>query len=65
MENDAMTTCLDQTGIEIVQELQQVARALGAQSDLLSIVGSWGDTLDDADILKKLKSWNEKHRDSE
>jgi len=32
---------------------------LGTQSDLLSIVGSWGDTLTDETVLDRLRHWNE------
>ena len=30
-------------------------RRLGAQSDLLSIVGSWGDTVDDERVLEQMQ----------
>jgi len=30
---------------------------LGAEPDLLSIVGSWGDTLDDEEVLALLKEY--------
>jgi hypothetical protein len=31
---------------------------LGADPELLATLGSWQDTLDEAEILKKLKEWN-------
>ena len=43
---------------EIVIELYKVVQNLGGQSDILSIIGSIGDTLDDDEILVYLKSWN-------
>ena len=52
-------TCLDDTGNQIVREIYTVFETLGADPGLLSTMGSWGDTLDDAEILKMLKSWNE------
>lgn len=33
----------------------------GAQSDILRIVGSLGDTLEGGDVLKQLRRWNEIH----
>ena len=30
----------------------------GADSSLLSIIGSWGDTLPDEEVLAMLKEWN-------
>ena len=55
----SLKTCLDDTGLLIVRELYQACEMLGADPGLLSAIGSWGDTLDDAEILKTLKSWNE------
>jgi glutaredoxin-related protein len=31
---------------------------LSADEELFAIVGSWGDTLDDAEILSRLKDYN-------
>jgi hypothetical protein len=31
---------------------------LGADEELLAVIGSWGDTLDDASVLAMLKEWN-------
>jgi hypothetical protein len=39
-------------------ELYRVMERLGADPELLSIVGSYGDTLTDETILRYLKEWN-------
>ena len=43
---------------QIAHELYRAFRILGADNELLSTVGSYGDTLDDDDVLSLLKSWN-------
>jgi len=43
---------------EIVTELYRTLVLLGAGSDLLGTVGSWGDSLSDADVLCNLRAWN-------
>ena len=43
---------------QIALELYQVARKLGAKSDLLTIIGSYGDTLNDGNVLHALRRWN-------
>jgi hypothetical protein len=43
---------------EIVHELGKTVAKLGAQSDLLCIIGSFRDTLDDEEVLDMLKDWN-------
>ena len=45
---------------QIATELCRAFRALGADWELLSTVGSYGDTLDDEDVLALLRSWNAK-----
>lgn len=40
------------------EELLTVIRNLGGKSDILGIVGSYGDTLDE-DVLHALRVWNE------
>lgn len=43
----------------------EIATALinfGAKSDLMSIIGSWGDTLHEDEILEMLKEWNSKNQ---
>jgi hypothetical protein len=47
----------------IALEFYEAARKLGAKSDLLSIIGSYGDTLKDQDVLEALRYWNEAHAD--
>jgi len=44
--------------IEIVREIYKALEELKAPPLLLGIIGSWGDTLGDADVLAALKSWN-------
>ena len=41
------------------EELLTVIRNLGGKSDILGLVGSYGDTLDDEDVLHALRVWNE------
>jgi hypothetical protein len=43
---------------EIIHELYTSCSRLGAKSDLLCIIGSFRDTLDDAEVLEMLKEWN-------
>jgi hypothetical protein len=40
---------------EIKAELRKAMERLGANRELLATLGSWRDTLDDAEILEKLK----------
>lgn len=54
-----LKTCLDQTGLQIVRELYKAVNSITPDLGLLSCIGSWGDTLDDVEILDMLKSWNE------
>jgi hypothetical protein len=42
----------------IAKELYIAMERLGAKPSLLSIVGSYGDTLDDAEILALLRQYN-------
>lgn len=46
---------------EIIKETIKMITKLTDRSDLLSIVCSYGDTLDDAEYLQELKQWNENH----
>jgi hypothetical protein len=46
---------------EISNELYEAARALGAQSDLLGPIGSWGDTREDNEVWEMLRRWNDIH----
>jgi hypothetical protein len=43
---------------QIAGELSAALVRLGADEDLLSIVGSWRDTLDDAEVLSLLREYN-------
>jgi hypothetical protein len=43
---------------QIVDEIYRSLVLLGAGSDLLGTVGSWGDSLPDQDVLANLKGWN-------
>jgi IS1 family transposase len=42
----------------IIRELVATAKNLGAQSDLLAIGGSYGETMTDNQILRMLREWN-------
>jgi hypothetical protein len=44
---------------EIKSEIYRSLVLLGAESDLLSTVGSWGESLPDEDVLANLKAWND------
>jgi hypothetical protein len=44
---------------EIVSELYRTLVLLGAESDILGTVGSWGDSLPDESVLSGLRVWNE------
>ncbi len=43
---------------QIVDELYTALEWLGADGELLAIVGSWGDTLPDVDVLRMLREYN-------
>jgi hypothetical protein len=43
---------------EIRSEIYRAFELLSADSGLLATVGSWGDTLDDLEVLRLLKQWN-------
>ena len=42
----------------IADEIHTALERLDADEELLAIVGSWGDTLDDADVLTMLRDYN-------
>lgn len=44
---------------KIGRELYVAAEALGASPDLLAIIGSYGDTLSDEDVLSAMRLYNE------
>ena len=43
---------------QIAGELYRAIQKLSGDEKLLSIIGSYGDTLDDEDVLLLLRSWN-------
>lgn len=43
---------------QIITEIYKAVEKLGGMSDILSMIGSWRDTLPDADVLAGLKEWN-------
>lgn len=49
---------MDELTAQITQEIYRAMEALGAQSDLLCIVGSWGDSLPPELVLSELRAWN-------
>lgn len=51
--------------LQIAAELYKVIRRLGGDNELLSTVGSYGDTLDDDDVLLLLRAWNRAHPPSQ
>jgi hypothetical protein len=42
--------------------LHQIFEQLGAKTDLLGIIGSYGDTMPDAWMPERLKRWNTMHQ---
>ena len=48
----------DQMKAEIATELYKAVKVLGAKSDLLQWIGSYGDTRTDEDVLDGLRKWN-------
>ncbi len=48
----------ESTDAKIVNEIYVAIQNLKAPPLLLGIVGSWGDTLTDEEVLAALKSWN-------
>jgi hypothetical protein len=48
----------DDLQAQIAREFYTVLERLGADSELLAVVGRWRDTLDDADILAMLQEYN-------
>jgi hypothetical protein len=47
---------------QISKELYEAIKSLGGGAELLSIVGSYGDTLDDDEVLSQLRTWNMRHQ---
>ena len=46
---------------QIALELYAAIEKLGGKSDLLAIVGSYGDTQNDEWVLEALRLWNSQH----
>jgi hypothetical protein len=44
---------------QIRSQLYRALWLLGADHQLLATVGSWGDTLNDGEVLKLLTKWND------
>ena len=42
----------------IAKELYAAVKRLGGDADLLRIIGSYGDTIDDCWVLGMLRKWN-------
>jgi hypothetical protein len=53
---------LSTTQLAIKDEIYRALEELGANGHLLAIVGSWGDTLTEAEVLEHLRTWNESGR---
>ena len=49
---------------EIRSEIYLAFEILGARGELLATIGSWGDTLDDAEVLTLLKKFNAESSDA-
>ena len=43
----------------IIREMVKALKILGAKSDLLGIVCSYGETYEDEQVLAELRYWNE------
>ena len=43
---------------QIAAEIYTALERLGADEELLAIIGSWRDTLPDAEVLALLREWN-------
>lgn len=50
---------------EILRELYKAVESLNAPMELLSTIGSWGDTLEEDEILELLEDYNERKRRGE
>jgi hypothetical protein len=43
---------------QIRAEIYRAFELVGADRELLGTIGSWGDTLDDGEILRLVEEWN-------
>jgi hypothetical protein len=48
---------------DIAREISTAMRHLGAKSDLIGIINSYGDTMPDIWVLHALRQWNEHRSD--
>jgi len=48
------------TQYQIITEIGKAFDNFGAKSDLQTIIGSWGDTMPDEEILEMIREWNAK-----
>lgn len=44
---------------QIIEQINVAISLLGGKSDILGTIASWGDTIDDNEVLESLKCWNE------
>lgn len=54
-----LRTALDETCLQIVRELYKAIEELNGSPCLLGLIGSWGDTLNDIEVLDGLTHHNE------
>lgn len=47
-----------ETQLKIISSLSKLLADMGAQSDLLCIIGSWGDALSDEDVLRMMNEFD-------
>jgi len=45
---------MSETDLKIINEIQIILEKLNANSEILSVVGSWKDTLEDNEVLNEL-----------
>lgn len=44
--------------LEIISEIVKSVRLLGGDFEIAATIGSWGDTLEDEEVLSLLRHWN-------
>lgn len=49
---------------KIAHELYEAVRKMDPKSDLLCIIGSYGDSINDEDVLERLRQWNNSHENA-
>ena len=45
---------MNETDLKIIEQINIILEKLNANSEILSVVGSWKDTLEDEEILNEL-----------